>query len=174
MKKHKIDVRSTLPFVGRKLDIGLLRTCIRTALDAEGVDMLCEISVLITTDEGIRVYNRDFRRKDVPTDVLSFPMQELSPGHFSPDVSEINRDTGCLPLGDIVLSYDRIAEQAEEYDQNINREMAYLAIHSVLHLLGYDHVDEGDEKRRMRTREEAILKDCGLQTAVVPKTGLSG
>ena len=162
MKKHKIDVRSTLPFIGKLLDIGLLRRCIRTALDAEGVDMPCEISVLITNDEGIRVINRDFREKDVPTDVLSFPMQVLSPGKFNPDLSEINRDTGCQPLGDIVLSYDRIAEQAEQYDQDINREMAYLAIHSVLHLLGYDHLDEAEEKRAMRAREEAILKGLHL------------
>ncbi len=158
MRKHKIDVRSTKPFIGRTLDIGLLRRCIRTALDAEGVDMPCEISVLITDDGGIRVINRDFRQKDAATDVLSFPMQTLVPGHFSPDLPELNRDTGNLMLGDIVLSYERIAEQAIEYGQSFNREMVYLAIHSVLHLLGYDHMDESDEKRRMRAREEAILK----------------
>lgn len=158
MRKHKIDVRSTLPFVGRKLDIARLRRCIRTALNAEGVDMPCEISVLITDDEGIRIYNRDFREKDAATDVLSFPMQMLTPGHFSPDLSELNHDTGRLPLGDIILSYDRIAEQAVEYGQEINREMSYLAIHSILHLLGYDHLDEGEDKRRMRAREEAILE----------------
>lgn len=162
MRKHKIDVRSTLPFVGRRLDIALLRRCICAALYAEGVDMPCEISVLMTDDEGIRVINRDFREKDVPTDVLSFPMQLLTPGHFSSDKLEINHDTGRLPLGDIVLSYDRIAEQAALYGQDINREMAYLAIHSVLHLLGYDHLDEGEQKRRMRAREEAILADAGL------------
>lgn len=157
MKKHKVYIRSTLPFIGRKLDIGMLRNCIRTALNAEGVDRLVEVSVLITDDEGMRVINRDFRQKDVPTDVLSFPMQNLTPGNFNPDMSEINHDTGCLPLGDIILSADRLAEQAELYGQSVNREMAYLAIHSVLHLLGYDHVDEGEEKRRMRSREEAIL-----------------
>lgn len=162
MRKHKIDVRSTLPFVGRKLNIGLLRSCIRTALDAEGVDMPVEVSVLITDDEGIRIINKNFRAKDTPTDVLSFPMQELFPGNFIPNLSEMNRDTGCLPLGDIVLSYDRIAEQAVQYGQKINREMAYLAIHSVLHLLGYDHLDEGEEKRAMRAREEAILLKAGL------------
>lgn len=158
MRKHKIFIRSTLPFVGRKLDIGMLRNCIRTALNSENVDMPVEVSVLLTDDEGIRVINRNFRQKDVPTDVLSFPMQTLTPGNFAPDMSEMNRDTGCLPLGDIILSVDRVVEQARIYEQAINREMVYLAIHSVLHLLGYDHMDEGEEKRSMRSREEAILK----------------
>lgn len=162
MGKHKIDVRSTLPFIGRKLDIGLLRRCIRTALDAEGADRPCEVSVLITDDAGIRTLNKEFRDKDAPTDVLSFPMQALSPGSFTPDLSETNRDTGCLPLGDIVLSADRITAQAAQYGQSMNREMAYLAIHSVLHLLGYDHMDEGAEQCRMRAREEAILHIMGL------------
>jgi probable rRNA maturation factor len=162
MKKHRIDVRSTLPFIGRKLDIALLRRSIRTALNAEGADRPCEISVLITDDEGIRLVNKEFRRKDTPTDVLSFPMLELLPGEFKPDLRDINRDTGCLPLGDIVLSADRIAVQAREYGQSVSREMAYLAIHSVLHLLGYDHMDEGKDKRRMRAREEEILQMVGL------------
>lgn len=162
MKKHKIFVRSTLPAVGRTLDIRLLRRCIRVVLNEEGVDMPCEISVLITDDDGIRMINRDFREKDMPTDVLSFPLQVLTPGDFNPDMTEINRDTGCLPLGDIVLSADRIAAQASEYGQARNREMAYLTVHSVLHLLGYDHMDEGEEKRRMRAREEAILQEAGV------------
>lgn len=162
MGKHRIDVRSTLPFIGRNLDIGLLRRCIRTALDAEGADRPCEVSVLITDDAGIRALNKEFRDKDASTDVLSFPMQVLSPGRFAPDLSETNRDTGCLPLGDIVLSAERIAAQAAQYGQNVNREMVYLAIHSVLHLLGYDHLDEGVEKHRMRRREKAILHMMGL------------
>jgi probable rRNA maturation factor len=160
VRKHKIDIRSTLPFIGRKLDIALLRRCIRAALDAEGVEIPCEISVLITNDADIRAINKDFRGKDTATDVLSFPLQELIPGAFRPDLSETNRDTGRLMLGDIVLSAERIAAQAAEYGQSADREMAYLAVHSVLHLLGYDHLDEGAEKRRMRQREEAIIKDC--------------
>lgn len=162
MKKHKIDVRSQFFSVGKYLDIRLLRQSIRTALDLEGVDMPCEISVLITGDDGIRDINRQFRQKDMPTDVLSFPMQVLIPGCFQPDTTEINHDTGCLPLGDIVLSYDRIKEQARLYGQTVNREMAYLTIHSVLHLLGYDHLDEGADKRKMRAREDAILPKAGL------------
>lgn len=162
MRRHKIDIRSTLPFIGRKLDIALLRRCIRTALHTEGVDKPCEISVLITDDVGIRALNRDYRNIDAPTDVLSFPMQALTPGEFSPDLSEVNPETGRLPLGDIVLSAERVAVQAEEYGQSADREMAYLAVHSVLHLLGYDHLDEGEEKLRMRMREEAVLQTLGL------------
>jgi probable rRNA maturation factor len=154
---HKIAVRSELPAIGRVLDIALLRRCVRTALNEEKADMPCEISVLITDDEGIRRINLEFRGKDAPTDVLSFPMQNLTPGDFCPDLSEINRDTGCMPLGDIVLSFDRIRAQAYEYNQTPDREMVYLAVHSVLHLLGYDHLDEGPEKKRMRAREDAIL-----------------
>lgn len=164
MKKHKIDIRSTLPFIGRQLDIALLRRCVRAALDAEGVDIPCEISVLITDDAGIRSVNKDFRGKDAATDVLSFPLQELVPGAFRPDLSEVSRDTGRLMLGDIVLSAERVAAQAEEYGQSADREMAYLAVHSVLHLLGYDHLDEGEEKRRMRQREKTIMKDCFPQS----------
>lgn len=160
MKKHKIFIRSTLPYVGKLLDIALLRRSIRMALAAEQVDIPCEICVLITTDKGIHTINKHLRKKDAPTDVLSFPLQELSPGNFTADLSELNRDTGCLPLGDIVLSAQRVADQAVEYGQHINREMAYLTIHSVLHLLGYDHLDEGEEKQRMRGREEAILRAC--------------
>jgi probable rRNA maturation factor len=167
--KHKIYVRSTLPSIGIKLDIRLLRRCIRTALDAERVDILCEISVLITDNDGIRLINKEFRKKDIPTDVLSFPMQELIAGRFEPDMTELNRDSGCLPLGDIVLSADRIAEQSVQFGQSMNREMAYLAIHSVLHLLGYDHMDESAEKHRMRAREEEILRACSLSG-----TGVSG
>lgn len=162
MKKHKVDVRSTLPAIGRTLNIRLLRQAIRLALFLERVDRPCEISVLVTDDAGIREINRNFRGKDIPTDVLSFPMQVLRAGDFRPDLTEVNRDTGFLPLGDIVLSVDRLAEQAEEYGQGINREMVYLAIHSVLHLLGYDHMDESVEKQRMRLREKAILQCFNL------------
>ncbi|UOO38751.1 rRNA maturation RNase YbeY [Oscillospiraceae bacterium CM] len=124
----------------------------------EDVDRPCFVSVLITDDAGIRALNSAYRGKDSATDVLSFPQQVLTPGFFDPVLSEIDRDTGLLPLGDIVLSLDRLKSQARAFGQPLDREMAYLTIHSVLHLLGYDHLDEGEEKRRMRAREEAILE----------------
>ncbi|NMA25353.1 MAG: rRNA maturation RNase YbeY [Clostridiales bacterium] len=163
MKNHKADIRSAPPSAGRRLNIPLLRRCVKAALQAEGADIPCEVSVLITDDEGIRALNRTHRKKDEPTDVLSFPMHAMTPGKFNSDPSEINPETGRLPLGDIVLSAERVAAQAEEYGQSTDRETAYLTVHSVLHLLGYDHQDEGKEKRRMRQREEAILQILGLQ-----------
>lgn len=161
MKRHKIYLRRAPSGLGGGLDMRLLRHCIRTALHMEGVDKPCEVSVLITDDAGIRELNKAFREKDVPTDVLSFPMQQLTPGEFKPDRTEFDPETGLLPLGDIVLSADHVAAQAARYGQDLNREMSYLTIHSVLHLLGYDHTDEGEDKRAMRAREEAILREVG-------------
>jgi probable rRNA maturation factor len=158
---HKVYFKRERRGLGGGFDIPLLKRCIRRALDAEHVDMPCEVSVLMTDDAGIREYNREFRNIDATTDVLSFPMQTLTPGRFSPDVSEINPETGLLPLGDIVLNAGRVITQAEEYGQTPDRELAYLAIHSVLHLLGYDHMDEGPDKEKMRAREKEILRGVG-------------
>jgi probable rRNA maturation factor len=162
VKKHKIYVRRARPGLGRLLDLRLLRRGIRAALDAQGVDIPCEVSVLITDDEGIREINREFREKDTPTDVLSFPMQALTPGDFRPDMSEADPETGLLPLGDIVLNADRIADQAARFGHGLDREASYLVIHSVLHLMGYDHMDEGPDKRAMRIREKEIMNKVGL------------
>jgi probable rRNA maturation factor len=162
VRNHKIYLRRSKPGLGMVLDIRLLRGSVRKALDMEGVDKPVEVSVLITDDAGISKLNKEFRGRDAATDVLSFPMQVLTPGRFAFDPGEINPDTGLLPLGDIVLSADRVAEQAVLYGHDINREMAYLVIHSVLHLLGYDHMDEGADKRQMRAREKVILKAAGL------------
>ena len=162
MKKHKIDVSRARPGLGRRLDTALIRRSIRTALTAQGVLIPCEVSVLITDDGGIQEINREFRSKDVPTDVLSFPMQALVPGDFRPDTAEVDPSTGLLPLGDIVLSADRIAEQAARFGHGTDRETAYLTVHSVLHLLGYDHTDEGPGKRAMRAREKVIMDMMGL------------
>ena len=123
----------------------------------------CSISVLITDDEGIREINRDFRGVDRPTDVLSFPALELTPGKFSFDPADMEPDTGLLPLGDMAVSAPRIRAQAEEFGNTEERELAYMTIHSVLHLLGYDHIDEGRQKKQMRAREEAICKKIDLE-----------
>jgi probable rRNA maturation factor len=160
--KHKIYFLRGSRGVGGEFDIPLLKRCIRKALDMERVDKPCELSVLMTDDSGIREYNREYRNIDAPTDVLSFPLQTLTPGCFDPDESEVSPETGLLPLGDIVLNAGRIRSQAEEYGQTPDREMVYLAIHSVLHLLGYDHMDEGPEKKKMRAREKEILRGVGF------------
>ena len=140
----------------------LIHTCIVTALAEEGVPLPCEINVLVTDNPGIREINREQRQVDRPTDVLSFPMFELTPGRPPAEEALLDPATGRLPLGDMVLSLERAAAQAEEYGHGLRRELGYLAVHSVLHLLGYDHLDEGEEKDRMRRREETIMERLGL------------
>lgn len=142
----------------------LLKRCIATALAEEGVDVPCEVDVLITDDEGIHQINLEQREVDRPTDVLSFPMFYFRPGKPPKgDALDVDPETGLLPLGDMVISYERAQAQAEEYGHSVQRELGYLAVHSVLHLLGYDHMDEGEEKRRMREREEAIMSVLKLE-----------
>ena len=134
-----------------------IRTCINAVLKAEGVTAKCEINVLVTDDAGIQEINRTSRNIDKPTDVLSFPMFELSPGELPQDWSEYeDPDTGLVPLGDMCISLERAIAQAQEFGHTTRREVGYLTIHSMLHLLGYDHMDEGPQKRQMRAREEDI------------------
>ncbi len=139
----------------------LVQTVITAALLAEGVNVPCEINVLLTDDEGIHQTNLDMRRVDGPTDVLSFPMFDLSPGK-PPSPREADPATGLVPLGDICISLERAAVQGEEYGHGLKRELSYLLVHSVLHLLGYDHLDEGPMKARMRGREETILESLKI------------
>ena len=134
-----------------------IRTCINAVLKAEGVTAKCEINVLVTDDKGIQQINLTSRNIDKPTDVLSFPMFELSPGELPQDWSEYeDPDTGLVPLGDMCISLERAIAQAQEFGHTTRREVGYLTIHSMLHLLGYDHMDEGPQKRQMRAREEDI------------------
>ena len=125
------------------------------------MDLPCEIDVSITGDAGIRQINADMRDVDAPTDVLSFPMFDLKPGD-KPSERDADPATGLVPLGDMCISFERVKAQAREYGHSNRRELAYLAVHSVLHLLGYDHLDEGPMKARMREREEAILSGMGI------------
>ena len=137
------------------------RRVITAALDAEGVEVPCEINVLVTDDEGIHQINLEQRDIDRPTDVLSFPMFELEPGEH-PDELDADPETELVPLGDMVISLERAGEQAREFGHSVEREVCYLTVHSVLHLLGYDHMDEGPMKAQMREREEAILGGLGI------------
>ena len=161
--KHRISILFEGGAVRRAVLGRHIRRCIAAALEAEGVRVPCEINVLLTDDATIRAINRQTRNVDKATDVLSFPMFEYTPGAFPDDVSaDIDPETGLLPLGDMVLSVERAQAQAEEYGHSLRREVGYLTIHSVLHLLGYDHLDEGPMKRQMRAREEQILADLLL------------
>ena len=161
MPKHKIIISADVPGVDEGLR-SFLRRVIRTVLDAEGVDVPCEIDVLLTDDGGIHQVNLDMRGVDAPTDVLSFPMFDLTPGD-KPSGEDADPATGLVPLGDMCLSLERAKTQAREYGHSNRRELAYLAVHSVLHLLGYDHLDEGPMKAQMRGREEAIMSGLGLE-----------
>ena len=138
-----------------------LTAVIRAALDAEQVPVPCEVNILVTDDTAIHEINLDMRGVDRPTDVLSFPMFELTPGE-KPGEEDADPDTGLVPLGDMVISLERAEAQAQEFGHSVEREVSYLAVHSVLHLLGYDHMDEGPMKAQMRKREEEILNDLGI------------
>ena len=140
----------------------LLERAITAALEAEGVAIPCEVDVLITDDEGIHQINLEQRDIERPTDVLSFPMFNYLPGQPPADGADADPATGLTPLGDMVISLERARAQAEEYGHSLEREVSYLAVHSVLHLLGYDHMDEGPQKAQMREREEAILGQLGI------------
>ena len=157
--KHDICISREVRNLGHNNSAACIKKAVNMALDAEGVNVPCIISVVLTDDEGIHRVNREFRDVDCPTDVLSFPMNELTPGKFDADACERDMDTGAVLLGDMMISVPRCEAQGEEFGHGYEREIMYLTVHSVLHLLGYDHVDEGEMKRQMRAREKAIMGD---------------
>lgn len=159
-KRHYIPVTATVPGVNEG-QRALIRKVIHTALAAEGVDFPCEVDVLLTDDAGIHQINKDMRDVDRATDVLSFPEFELTPGQL-PAPEDADPGTGLVPLGDMAISMEHVAAQAKEFGHSGRRELCYLVVHSVLHLLGYDHLDEGPMKAQMRQREEAILAQLGI------------
>ena len=156
---HQILIESEVD--GAEPYAQLLRQVIPAALEAEGVETPCEVDVLFTDDQGIHAVNLEQRGVDAPTDVLSFPMFDLTPGEH-PGEEDTDPGTGLVPLGDMVISLERAKAQGEEFVHGSRRETAYLAVHSVLHLLGYDHLDEGPMKQQMRAREEDILSRLGI------------
>ncbi len=133
----------------------LIRRCCHAVLEFEKMEGNFEVSVSFVDNENIQSLNEQYREKNVPTDVLSFPLGEN--GHY-----DINPASGAQMLGDIVISMEKAVEQAEMYGHSLRREVAYLTVHSVLHLLGYDHEDGGMEMVRMREKEEAVLASLGL------------
>lgn len=161
--KHKVNLVFEELSLRRLTVPGIIRRCIHATLQAEGICVPCEINVLVTDDRGIHTINKTSRNIDRPTDVLSFPMFELTAGAPPTDWEDYqDPDTGLVPLGDMCISLERADKQAQEYGHSLRREVGYLTIHSMLHLLGYDHVDEGPMKKQMRAREEAIANSIGL------------
>ena len=138
---------------------------INAALDYEKCPYEAEVSLTLTDNKGIHEINREFRNIDRPTDVLSFPMVEYeTPGEFDFLENEydcFNPETGELMLGDIVISLDKVEEQAANYGHSVTREYAFLIAHSMLHLMGYDHMNDED-KKAMREKEEKVLKSLDI------------
>ena len=155
--KHEVYVSREVRNLGHNNAAALIRQAVQAALDAEGVDRPCIVSVMLTDEEGIRRVNAEFRGVDSATDVLSFPLNELEPGRFDPEACERDPETGAVMLGDMMISLPRCEAQGEEFGHGFAHELRYLSVHSVLHLLGYDHLDEGPMKRQMREREKAIM-----------------
>lgn len=133
----------------------LLRRACAAVLLNEGFDDSAEINITFVSDEEIHILNKKFRDIDSATDVLSFPLGEN--GEYDEDP-----ETGAKMLGDVVISVEHAVAQAKEYGHTLNREMAFLTVHSVLHLLGYDHVNGGLEALHMREHEEAVLSKLGV------------
>ena len=155
--RHKINLVFEQMSLQKFVISNNIKKCIHETLRAEGIPVRCEINVLVTDDAGIQLINRESRNLDKPTDVLSFPMFQLEAGNPPQDWEKYQDPaTGLVPLGDMCISLERAVGQAESFGHSVRREVGYLTIHSMLHLLGYDHLDEGEQKRQMRGREEAI------------------
>ena len=136
----------------------LAKRCIVAAVRKYLKGYSAHVDVTMVSGEEIQTINRENRNVDKVTDVLSFPMLDMYEGVYHGDLKdEIEPNTGDIMLGDIIICYDKILEQAEEFGHSKEREMAYLATHSILHLLGFDHVDEGEMKAKMRAAEEEII-----------------
>ncbi len=133
----------------------LIRRCCTAVLDAENFEGSAEVSVSFINNEEIKKLNAQYRNKDIETDVLSFPLGEN--GNY-----DVNHETGAKMLGDIVISVEKAVSQAELYGHTLQREIGFLTVHSMLHLLGYDHENGGLEATLMREKEEEILSRLGL------------
>lgn len=155
----KLRVKTTNAQAEIKIPTGvrmLIRRCCNAVLTYENFEGSAEISVIIVDDEEIRRLNKKHRGIDKSTDVLSFPMGENG-------VYDINRDTGAKILGDIIISINHAYDQAEKYGHSLQREIGFLTVHSLLHILGYDHENGGLEAVHMREKEEAVLTQMGLK-----------
>lgn len=144
----------------------LIRDVIIYCLDYAECPYEAEVNVVLTTNEEIRSINKEYRDIDRPTDVLSFPLLEYdTPGDFEVAESEtedcFHPETGELMLGDIIISTEKVVEQAENYGHSKERELAFLVAHSMLHLFGYDHMEEA-EQRVMEEKQEEILNDLKI------------
>lgn len=163
MLEHKVTVSSIVEVEHLQEMTQLIKDCVRQVLHQEEMPLPALVDVTIMDDASIRELNQEYRKVDKSTDVLSFPLCEFYNGKpLSPLEDEVDHDTGLVPLGDIMLSFEHARAQAEEYGHSVRRECGYLAIHSALHLLGYDHERSEEEKDIMRAREELALDRLNL------------
>ena len=145
----------------------VIERVVEKTLDLEKCPYECEVSISLVDNDAIRDINREFRELDIPTDVLSFPVAEYgTPADFSIFDGEeggmyFNPETGELLLGDIMISIERASEQAKEYGHSLEREVAFLVAHSVLHLIGYDHMED-EERLLMEKKQEGVLQALGI------------
>ena len=163
--KHNIVITFQIGKDVRRLPLWLhIKKCIEATLAEEQVPVPCEINVLVADNQTIHALNKAYRNVDRETDVLSFPAFQFQPGKLPENLEDyIDPETGLLPLGDMAISYEKAKAQAQEFGHSTKRELGYLTIHSILHLLGYDHVDEGPMKKQMRAREEAVCAAIDLE-----------
>ncbi len=146
-----VEITKGIDGFDEKIDIESIEEYVATVIEEEfKSEKDCYVSLLLTGNENIRVVNREYRGKDKETDVISFAYLEVEEEDFSPYIT----------LGDIVISLERVEEQAKDYGHSFKREFYYVLTHGILHLLGYDHIDEED-KREMRGKEEEILSKHG-------------
>lgn len=164
---HAVWVRAERPQLGGRSLTALVKRCVRATLTLEEVTVPCEVNVLYTDEAGIQALNRTHRGKDMPTDVLSFPLLSLQTGE-KPMPDAADPDTGRVALGDIALSLSAAREQAERYGHSFDREIAFLTVHATLHLLGYDHETGKRDEAHMKEHTEAVLMSLGLSRGVEP------
>lgn len=155
IEKVKVNISNTQKKVKIPTGIRLLiRRCCHAVLELEEFDGSAEVSVRFVDNEQIRELNKEYRNIDKETDVLSFPLGDNG-------VYDINHDMGAKLLGDIVISMEKAVEQAKLFNHPLQREIGFLTVHSMLHLLGYDHEAGGMEEVRMREKEETVLTQIG-------------
>lgn len=155
--KVKVTIKNSQKKINVTTDLKkLIKKACETTLDKEGFDSPAEVSVTFVDDDEIKELNSQFRNIDRSTDVLSFPLSDNG-------VYDVNPENNHLLLGDVVLSLEHALLQANEYGHTFERETAYLTVHSMLHLLGYDHVNSEEEKNIMRNREEQVMNLLDLR-----------
>lgn len=157
MPKLKVYVKNNQNAV--KIPVGirlLIRRCCQAVLTTEKFDKDAEVSVSFVTNKEIRRLNKSYRNKDAETDVLSFPLTN------DDGTQEVNAETGFVLLGDVVISLETAVKQAEMYGHSLEREVGFLTVHSILHLLGYDHETSPLDERIMREKEENVLEKLGI------------